>query len=332
MNKNILKIIFCAGLLVLSETSYSGAFHTDSAQRVTYSYNFSSWSIPANVGGSTWFDDHGLYAVDIDVEYDGKGYADLTINGTPTGTLSSDGATVYKTNNPGVGIAYQLNYSTPGLFTPNYGVIAPNTITITSSNVSANGFMHIKYQLVRLTEKVPAGPITTVPDVILNYHNPPGSAQSNLSFLALSGVSVQPMVTSCVVDAPTEIKLPTIYGTDIVNGAVKPTDAPVITLKNCPGAINGINYAFSAVYGTHTASEGLLKTVEGDGYAKEIFIQIQHPDGTAHAVNKAIPIEGYDGSGDYTIPNFRVAYYIEDANKVTAGNVKTAIELKVTYN
>ncbi|EAO2558810.1 fimbrial protein, partial [Salmonella enterica] len=35
---------------------------------------------------------------------------------------------------------------------------------------------------------------------------------------------------------------------------------------------------------------------------------------------------------DYVLPDFKVSYFIDDAESVTAGNVKTAIELKVTYN
>lgn len=306
MNRFLINL--SAGLVtwLVSINAWSSSFNTNTAQRPVYQHNFSSWAIPATVGGATWFDDHGLYKVDI-VASSGWGYADISVNGTPTGTLSPDGATVYKTNNPGVGIAYQLNHSTPSWFSPQYGLVAPNTITLIN-NTGLNGYMHIKYQLVRLTDKVPAGRITQVPDVTLNYHNPAGGSYGDLSFLALSGISAQPKSTSCGIDAPT------------------------VTLTNCPGAINGISYNFSAVYGTHNASNGVLNTVTGEGYAQNVYIQVQNADGTPHQVNTAIPLDNYDGSGDYTLPDFKVAYFVDDANSVRPGNVKSAIELKVTYN
>ncbi len=325
-------INFSASLVtcLISINAWSSSFNTNTAQRVTYRHDFSLWTIPSTTGGATWFDDHGLYKVDI-VSTSGWGYADITVNGTPTGTLSPNGATVYKTNNPGIGIAYQLNYSTPSWFSPQYGLVAPNTITLIN-NTGLNGYMHIKYQLVRLTDKVPAGRITQVPDVTLNYHNPAGGSYGDLSFLALSGVSTQPKSTSCGIDAPTEIKLPTLYGNTVQNGALNVTAAPTITLTNCPGAINGISYNFSAVYGTRSASNGVLNTVTGEGYAQNVYIQVQNADGTPHKVNAAIPLSNYDGSGDYTLPDFKVAYFVDDADSVRAGNVKSAIELKVTYN
>ncbi|EDH0692454.1 fimbrial protein [Salmonella enterica] len=330
MNRIIVNLSTVLTTLFITANAHSSSFNTERAAQVTYKHDFSSWAIPAQAGGATWFDDHGLYAVDI-VSSGGWGYANLTVNGEPTGTLSSSGATVYKTNNPGVGIAYQLNYSTPSWFSPDYGLVAPNTITL-KNNTALNGYMHIKYQLVRLTKKVPAGEITQVPDVILNYYNPIEGGHKNLSFLALSGVSTQPTRTTCGIDAPTEIKLPTLYGNKLQNGAQNITEAPAVTLTNCPGAINGISYNFSAVYGTHHAANGVLNTVTGDGYAKNVYVQIQNADGTPHSVNAVIPLSNYDGSGDYVLPAFKVGYFIDDANKVTAGTVKTAIELKVTYN
>ncbi|ECC3551827.1 fimbrial protein [Salmonella enterica subsp. salamae] len=330
MNRIIVNVSAGLATLFLSANAHSSSFDTERAQQVTYKHDFSMWSIPARAGGSTWLDDHGLYTVNI-LSSNGWGYADLTVNGEPTGTLSPEGATVYKTNNPGIGVAYQLNYSTPGWFSPNYGLIAPNTITL-SNNTGLSGYMHIKYQLVRLTEKVPAGKITQVPDVFLNYHNPVEGGHKDLSFLALSGVSAQPIITSCGIDAPTEIKLPTLYGNTLQNGAQNIIQAPTVTLTNCPGAINGISYSFAAVYGTHKASNGVLNTVTGDGYAKNVYVQIQNSDGSAHTINGSIPLSNYNGSGDYILPDFKVAYFIDDANTVTAGKVKTAIELKVTYN
>lgn len=49
-------------------------------------------------------------------------------------------------------------------------------------------------------------------------------------------------------------------------------------------------------------------------------------------VNSLIALSDYTGSGEYEIPEFKVAYYIENTASVTAGEVKSAIELKLTYN
>lgn len=330
MKKSVLILSMGVAVMLLPAFAFCGEFNTDSARRVTYAHNFSPWAIPAKTGEATWFTDDGLYKVDIAFS-SVHGYADLTVDGTPTGTLSPDGATVYKTNNPGVGIAYQVNYSTPEALTPTYGKVYPNTVTITSG-AAFNGYMHIRYQLVRLTDKVPAGAITQVPTVTLNYHNPSGGQYEDLSFVALSGVSVQPQITACGIDAPTEITLPTLYGNTIRNGAQNSTAVPTVTLTNCPGAVNGISYNFSAVYGTHSAAEGVLNTVTGDSYATGVYVQVQNADGTPHIVDAAIPLTDYNGSGDYKIPDFKVAYFVDDADSVRPGNVKSAIELKVTYN
>ncbi|HIC0739921.1 TPA: fimbrial protein, partial [Klebsiella oxytoca] len=147
-----------------------------------------------------------------------------------------------------------------------------------------------------------------------------------------STIASQPKTTSCTVDAPTEIKLPALYGNKLKNGAQTITEAPTIKLINCPGAIDGISYNFSAVYGARDASNGILNAVNGDGYAQNVYIQVQNADGTPHMVNSLIALSDYTGSGEYEIPEFKVAYYIENTASVTAGEVKSAIELKLTYN
>ncbi|MBA3111378.1 type 1 fimbrial protein [Salmonella enterica] len=319
------------GLLTLPLVIQAAELDTNNAGKNTYNYDFSRLTIPDNAGQASWFDDMDrLYRLNL-IDASSVGHVTMTVSGTQVGT-APDGATVYATSNPGIGVAYQLNYSTQYLTSPESDNTAPYEIVFDSN--PATGYIHVKYTVVRLTEHVPAGQITTAPQVTLFYKNIPATSNApDISFLALSGtVSGQPQIKACNIDAPTEIKLPTIYGTDLVNGAVKPTDAPTIQLKNCPGAVNGITYDFSAVYGTKDAANGVLKTVEGEGYAKGVYIQIQNDDGSAYKVNNVIPLAGYDGSGDYSLPDFKVAYYIPDENNVSAGNVKTAIELKVAYN
>ncbi|EAR7991152.1 fimbrial protein [Salmonella enterica] len=332
MNKT--SIIACTLATILYTTpgiSFAIAIDTKDAGRNTYNYDLSLWSIPTNVGGIAWFDDHGLYKLNT-LDVTGTARVTLTINGTPVGT-ASDGSTVYATNNPGIGIAYNLNYSTPTITTPQNDNVAPYEFVF-NNGYYASGYLHVKYTIVRLTDQMPPGQITTAPVVTVNYFNEPARTDyPDISFTALSGtVTKQPVITACSINAPTEVKLPTLYGNNLSNGAQGVTDVPTITLTNCPGARNGISYNLSPVYSTHQASNGVLQTVTGEGYAKNVYIQVQNDDGTAHILNGNIPLSDYIGSGNYTIPKFKVAYYIDDVNDVTAGNVKSAIEVKLAYN
>lgn len=98
------------------------------------------------------------------------------------------------------------------------------------------------------------------------------------SGLILSGISTQPKVVACNIDGPTQIKLPTLYGASITNGAQNIVEAPTIKLTNCPGAIDGISYNFDAsYYGTQNAANGVLKTASGDGYAKTFISSYKMP-------------------------------------------------------
>lgn len=332
MNKAIaMTLLLTASRIMLPGGAFAGTINTITADTSTKPYKFSGFNMPSKAGGTTWFEDWGEHwRVDlVNTEAANGAYIEFTVNGTPTGTTIQNDATVYKTNNPGIGIAYQMTYN-PTATSPSADYTAPYRLDLTS--IAANGNLIIRYILVRLTDQLPAGPLTEVPSVTVTYHNPVGSIYSDKTFIARSGVASQPGYAACGIDAPTEIKLPTLYGNTLQNGAQNIIQAPTVTLTNCPGAINSISYNFSAVYGTHNATNGVLNTVTGDGYAKNVYVQIQNADGSAHIVNGSIPLSNYDGSGDYAIPDFKVAYFIDDANTVTAGKVKTAIELKVTYN
>lgn len=327
--KTIFALFMLAGETLLPFSARAALINTDSAEKKTLKHDFSVWAIPSAVNGETWWNDEGSYHLLL-ASSSSRGWADITVNGTPVG-ISSQGSTIYATNNPGVGIAYALNYDPVYMATPNYAYASPNTLSF-NTNTGANGYLHVKYILVRLSQHIPAGAITQVPDVTLNYHNPPGSGYSDISFLALSGVSSQPKMTACTINAPTSITLPTLYGNKLTTGAQEVTDIPKITLTNCPGAITGIKYAFNATYGTREASNGVIKTVTGDGYAKNVYIQLQNSDGSAALVNGSSDLEGYIGSGDYNLPDYKIGYYIYDENSVTAGNVKSALQLNITYN
>ncbi|WP_223882103.1 fimbrial protein [Kluyvera genomosp. 3] len=290
-------------------------------------YDLDNFTIPANVGENTGgFHDNSSISYSVAASSGTTAYVELSINGT----LLSDNKT-WATSNPGIGIQYRFegvaDFEPPESETaPTYRLNMPHSPGVTYS------YFHLRYRLVRLLEKIPAGKITSLPQVTLMAHNPEGEGTSLISGVILSKITSDIKVTACGIDAPTEITLPTLYGNTIQNGALNVTEAPVVTLTNCPGAVDRISYNFSAVYGTHNAANGVINTVSGDGYAQNVYIQVQNADGTPHQINTAIPVSNYDGSGDYTLPNFKVAYFVDDANNVRPGNVKSAIELKVTYN
>ncbi|HCH9279047.1 TPA: type 1 fimbrial protein [Salmonella enterica] len=317
--------------LITSVDALAGIINTDTANTSTKPYKFSSFTMPNTAGGTTWFDDwgeHWLLSINASSK---KSYIDFTVNGEPTGGTTTDDATVYKTNNPGVGIAYQMSYTPAGVVDPGKDFTAPFRLDV-DSNVNSSGYLIIRYILVRLTDELPAGPITEVPTVTVSYHNPAGSGYGDVTFVARSGVASQPRYTACGINAPTEIKLPVLYGSNIINGAQNVVDIPTIKLTNCPGAINGISYMFKASYGEHDAANGVINTETGTGYARGVFVQLQNADGTGfNKFNTNIPLD-YTGSGDYDIPNYKVGYYIDDGNSVTAGNVKSALEFDVNYN
>ncbi|ECH9258720.1 fimbrial protein [Salmonella enterica subsp. enterica] len=326
MKKTLIAVILSAGLVNMSS---AWADYIDSIVNKTMKYDLDDLSIPATVGAVTKWHDADSVQMHTTASSGTHSYMTFSVNGT----LLGDGVT-WATSNPGIGIQYQMNPNTIFGFTPNPNEQAPDyrMILNKTSDVNTTGYLHIYYRLIRLLEKVPAGKITTLPDITVNAYNPDGEGAATLSQLVLSGLSTNIKTEACGVNAPTEIKLSPLYGKDIQTGALNVTDAQTITLTNCPGAINGINYNFSAVYGTNGAAIGVLRTATGEGYAKEVYVQIQNADGTPHTVNGAIKLEGYDGSGDYKLPDFKVAYYVYDPSIVTAGNVKSAIEIKVTYN
>ncbi len=326
-----MKEYFLFTLLALSNLLWANSACADYFSNISFhtmTYDLSPLSIPAAVGGTSNWTDSSSIMFQAEASNGHQSYVELSVNGT----LGNDGVT-WETNNPGIGIQFKFTPNGGGGYTPDTSTTAPNyRINLDGTSGVHTSYFHVYYRLIRLLDKVPAGTITVAPQVTLNAYNPDNEGPALLSGLILAGISSQPTIDACTVNAPQEVKLPTLYGVDITNGALKPTDAPTIRLTHCPGAVNGITYNFSAVYGALNATNGVLKTVEGEGYAQGVYVQIQNADGTAHTVNTPVPLSAYDGSGDYNIPDFKVAYYIGDENSVTAGNVKTAIELKINYN
>ena len=293
-------------------------------------YDLDDFTVPSAVGetSSIWHD-AGSIKYETESSVGNHSYMELSVNGT----LSGDGVS-WVTNNPGIGIQFKVE---PGMggFTPAQTTTAPNyrlDLTAVSSGTWKLTYYHLRYRLVRLLDKVPAGRITSAPTVTLNVYNPDGDGTAVMSGVIMAGIGTQPTVGACTVSAPTEISLPTLYGNVLKNGAQLATASPSISLTNCPGAVDGISYNFSAVYGTHDAANGVMNTVSGEGYAQNVFVQVQNADGSPHVVNGPVPLNDYNGSGDYKIPDFKVAYFVDDADSVRPGNVKSAIELKVTYN
>lgn len=300
----------------------------------TRQYKFVNFSIPASAGESTgWWDENGSANIrfepsDLDSNYS---YIELSIDGT----LVAEN--VYATSNPGIGIKYQLSISSSGIEPSSSSETAPNyrltIVSPTSSGTTLNSYVHVKYQLVRLTDKVPPGNITSVPTATINVYNPSGMGPAFISGVRYNGiVGSQPKITACTFNVPSEIKLTPLYGSNIINGAQNIQGVEKMWLSNCPGAINSISYNFKATYGTHDNANGVLKTETGEGFAKNVYIQLQNADGTGYnKFNTKIALN-YDGSGDYALPDFKAGYFVDNANTVTAGAVKSALELDVTYN
>lgn len=329
MRARLLPLLIASNVLI-AHTAQADYF--SSVATHTMSYDLDNWKIgiPDTTGASSgWWTDAGSVNVGINPSSTTGSYMVLQVDGVLVGENT------YATSNPGVGIKYRTSISS-FTNTAGNGETAPDfrfSLGIPEAGNPTSTFLHVSYQLVRLTDKVPAGKITSLPPVTAIFHNPDGLGEAVISRLIYTGAaSTQPQYHACDIVAPTEIQLTPLYGNALQNGAQGSQQAETIQLTNCPGAINGISYNFSAVYGTHNAANGVLNTVSGDGYAQNVYIQVQNADGTPHQVNTAIPLDTYDGSGDYTLPDFKLAYFIDDANSVRAGNVKSAIEIKVTYN
>ena len=332
MIKRSLLILLPISYLVSGTSAYADYMDLPNAVS-TKSYDFSSISIPNTVGTSSVDVSGNAFFIDSRYSDSTTATIELTINGT----LLGDGKT-YATDKPGVGIQYTLHMANDAGLSPSGDITVPPYRYTFTGHASTPGIVsgntvNIWYRLVRVQDYVPTGDITSVPDAIITLKNPPGEGDDSIfTSTVLSDIAAQPKIIPCTINAPTEIKLPPLYGANLVNGAQNITDVPAITLTKCPGAINNITYNFAAVYGTYKASDGVLNTVEGDGYAKGVYVQIQNADGSAHKINGAINLDGYNGAGDYDIPGFKVAYYINDVNAITVGNVKTAINLTLSYS
>lgn len=331
MQKSFLAMLVIIGNFLLSNTASADYFAN--ATITPKQYKFSDLTIPTNAGEDNgWWDENGSTEITIDINDDThNSYAVLSISGIQLGD------NLYATDNAGIGIKYKMKIGTDAADPADGSTTWPDYRVNLSGHISTDSlvtYIHVYYQLVRLTDKVPPGHITSLPIVTLNIHNPDGMGTPLYSGVVYNGATgSQPKMTACTINAPTEIKLPSLYGSNLVNGAQDVIDiTPPLSLTNCPGAINGISYALKAVYGIHDVSNGVMKTETGTGYANGVYVQLQNADGSGYdKFNTNIPLD-YTGSGDYDIPNYKIGYYIDNSSTVTAGSVKSALEFDVSYN
>lgn len=332
MRKALLFILLTVGYTLAMNSAQADYFTQLNSPRVLGGYTLGAFTFPTKPGETTFWEDNGYEQVTVYPSDNNGSYITLTVDGTLIGDNT------YATSNPGVGIQYRARLNYANNVSPTYSEVSPDyKLTLTGPVASGNKaapYFYVYYRLVWLPGKVVApGEIISAPTVTANFYNVNGETPASLTQVVYDGTIIsQPKINSCGIDSPTEIKLPDLLGNNLQTGAQNITDAPTVTLTNCPGAINGISYNFSAVYGVHDATNGVLSTVTGEGYAKNVYVQVQNADGSPHTLNTPIPVSNYTGSGDYVLPDFKVAYFIDDPQSATAGNVKTAIELKVTYN
>lgn len=300
----------------------------------TKSFAMSSNYLPQTVGAVTPWMGTSVNSVDFQIGHDTKNRTGSEITLAVGSTLLTDGVT-WSTSNPGVGIQFQLTTATPisGLMSSStkapYYALTMTGYPTGSSTTPIKGKLNLAYRLVRLLNTIPAGKITP-PTVWVTFYNTYDSAMYTGTMY--SGAGSQPLYTPCNIDAPTEITLPTLYGNTLQNGAQGAVAAPTIKLTNCPGAMTSIAYNFTASYGAHDAAKGVINAAEGTGYASGVYLQLQNSDGTPRAVNSNVTLSNYTGAGNYNIPDFKVAYFIDDINKTTAGNVKSALQFNIVYN
>ena len=301
----------------------------------TQTYDFSSTSIPDIVGGTTAWLGTTVYPTSFQIGQDKLNSLGSYIKLNVSSTLLGEGVT-WTTSNPAIGIQYKLSTSPVISGLDAESSVAPSyQLTMTGyptgdKAIIVNGQLNLAYRLVRLKEQIPAGKITG-PSVSATFYNTYDSATK--TDVLYSGAATQPTYTPCTIDAPTEIKLPTLYVDDLVNGAQGASATYSIKLTNCPGAQNSITYMYAPLYGAYgDGTQGYMYTATGESNAKNVYLQMQNPDGTGQSVNNHITLSNYTGSGDYTLPEFKVAYYIKDVNKATEGNVKSAIVIDITYN
>lgn len=327
MPKLSLTIAAIISNFILANTACADYF--SGANIVPKQYKFIDFTIPANAGEDTgWWDENGSTTINLGPSSTHGSYIELSINGTLLGD------NLYATSNPGIGIKYKTTIASSGVDPADGSTTSPNyRINLTGTSSAATTYIHVKYELVRLSDHVPPGNISSAPTVTLNIYNPDGVGEALYSGIVYNGmIGSQPVMTASTIDAPADVKLPVLYGSNITSGAQNVVDIPRIKLTNCPGAINGISYKFKAVYGAHDAANGVINTKTGSGYAGGVYVQLQNIDGSGFTkLNTQIPLE-YTGSGDYDIPGYRMGYFIDDRNTVTAGNVESALEFDVSYN
>lgn len=304
-------------LLGVFSPSLSAAYFS-SATILDADYRLSSFTIPTTAGATTEWADSGVMPYNVVSDGVSGSYVSLSMGGYVLG----DGVTWITTNN-GIGVQFKLtdvNGCLPELLTPPYRYTLPATTSCLSSS------LRVSYRLVRLADFVPAGEIM-MPNVQVLFDNHPDSPVANFGPMYYSGFTDQPIVTPCDIDVPSVVRLDDLPGANLQSGTMnmKPV---ALTFTNCPGAISNIRYQFTSAYGPHDTVYGTINTRPGS--AAGIYFQLLRSASEPYQVSTFYDLEGYNGSGNYTVP-FNVAYYADSPSLVTLGDVEGQITLVVNY-
>lgn len=309
-------------LLLVSGYAHAGYTSVTSLEKQTVGYDLSAISIPDQPGGTSAWKENDSLLVDFNCNgNDGSVTYSLNIAG-----VQIDNNT-WKTNNEGVGIRYKLEGSY-GIFTSVESYPYTTKQPPCTSGDWAKSYIHVRYQLVRLIDRVPPGNIGPLPDVTVVVNNDDPAAQ-DYSQLFLSGIAKNIKVNGCAIEAPSQVTLPDLYTADLVASVNLQTTPIPITLKNCPGAVNNITYNFTPADGTVSYANGEMKTAPGS--APGVVLRLTKDNGTPYSLNGTFPIDNYQGSGNYSLPA-NISYYVTSVNNVRPGSVNEAITLTVGYN
>lgn len=308
--------VFAIALLMLFSPMGKAVYFSDAGE-LNAAYRLSGFTIPTTAGAATDWADNGVLSYTLVSD----GVEETHLRFTIGGHVLSDGLT-WITTNDGIGVQFKItdtNGCLPETTTPPYDIAMPATSDCLSSS------LRVSYRLVRLADVVPAGEIL-MPNVQVIFDN---STQvvPNFSRMYYSGASDQPRISPCAINVPAVVTLDDLSSASIQAGTMNMKSVP-LTFTNCPGAITNIRYLFTSAYGPHDTVDGTINTKPGS--AANIYFQLLRAAGEPYQVSTYYDLEGYNGSGNYTVP-FNVAYYTDAPDQVGMGDVEGHITLVVNY-
>lgn len=311
--------LYLLGVLLLASCMpQARASYYASAPTTNYAYSLSHVQIPATVGATTEWQSAGVMGYTIGAGGIGPAYTSLL----PGGGLTSDGIS-YRTSNSGVGVQFKTedeNGCAPSATIPPFNSVLPVDTTCTQSAI------RVSYRLIRLADKVPAGKIA-MPNLTVSFYNPMGTPVTSFGSIFYSGATDQPEITPCQINLPAQVSLDDLQAGEIKDGAQKMKHVD-ISLNQCPGAIDNISYFFTSPYGPEDTVYGTINTRPGS--AAGIYFQLLRGENDPYQITASYPLDGYDGSGNYTIP-FNVAYYVNNPDHVQLGDLESVVSLVVNY-